>query len=60
MKRIIKNTELAKWVCEAIPEADFEKVLNTIDIGRNEVEENTEADEEIIEITIYNFKQAYE
>lgn len=52
----ISNVELAKAVCEAIPEFSFEYVLDVIDIARTPRQEKLFCKKCIIEDTIDSFK----
>ena len=60
MKRIIMNTEIAQAVCKKIPEANFEDILRTIDIGRSTYQEKIPTDKSIIKTYIHNLKQDYD
>jgi hypothetical protein len=61
MSRIkVSNVEIAKEVCKAIPELNFEKVLNDIDVGRSTREENLYCKKSIIDDYIQGFKTELE
>ena len=60
MTKKIRNVEIAKAVCEAIPRLEFSKVLDEIDIGRGPVEENRFADKDLVKRYIDGFNEKYE
>lgn len=59
-KMKISNVELAKKVCEAIPELDFKKTLEDLDLCRTIQQENQFVSKNFVEILINNFKQVHE